>query len=300
MIIRGVDTSLLPDQFHGFVQGRTLIVDGDGPCYEVAATVKRLDTAVRHFQQKMLTLLFLTKAEDAIIHLTASGSSKAGRYNVIAEKPYQGNRTNKAKPALLEPLRQAVAHRENWLDEYQVRMHYDLEADDGMIMDAYRLGEHGIIVSEDKDLRMTPYPYWDKSLSKLCPSEPFGHLELKYTPAGQPKLTGQGPLFFWAQMLMGDTADNIAGCRKVHGRLCGPVATLDALSSVKSLHEAANCVLGHYRAIDQNPLPEGTLLWLLRWAGDSFENYLKELELTDDNRKFVGECALRRWRKTPE
>ena len=49
MIVQGVDISALPDQFQSAVPGRTLIIDGDGPCYVAAATVKRLDTALRNF-----------------------------------------------------------------------------------------------------------------------------------------------------------------------------------------------------------------------------------------------------------
>ncbi len=299
MIIRGVDTAKLPDQFHGFVQGRTLILDGDGPCYEVAATVKRLDTAVRHFHQKILTQMFLVKAENCLIHLTASGSHKAGRYNVKAIKPYQGQRKDKPKPALLEPLRQAVALRENWLPEYEVTLHHLLEADDGMIMDAYRLKEFGVIWSADKDLRMTPYPYWEASACTVMPGEPMGKLFLKATPSGTMKLLGQGPLFFWAQMLMGDTADHIAGLTKLHGKLCGPVAAYEYLQDVTSMHDAADRVLDAYRAIDQNPLPEGWLLWLLRWEGDNFWHYVTSLNISDNNRRYLDECSRRDWFSAP-
>lgn len=300
MIVGGVDLSTLPDQFKGFVMGRTLILDGDGPCYVASATAKRLDTALRNFQQAILTQMFLTKSQRCNIHLTANTSHKAGRFNVIAAKPYQGNRNGKAKPPLLEPLRQAVAQRDNWLENYHVAMHHVLEADDGMMHDAYELGEDGLIWSDDKDLRMTPYLYWCREKGIILPSQPVGWLSPKFTPSGTMKLVGQGPLFFWAQMLMGDTADNIQGIKKLNGRLCGPAATYEALRGFegKPIEHAANFVINAYKEIYQNPLPEATLLWLLRWKDDSALKYIESLALTEENRRYIHECNQRVWYST--
>lgn len=300
MIIKGVDLSSLPSQFEGCVQGRTLILDGDGPAYRVAATVKRLDTAIRRFQQDVLTQLFVTKSQSVRIHLTASTSKKAGRFNIKAVKPYQGQRKKGDKPPLLEPLRQAMTLPENWLPEFEfVRMHYDLEADDGMMHDAYALKENGVIWSDDKDLRMTPYPYYEISKATVQPGCSIGYVEVKHTPSGTPKLTGQGPMFFWGQMLAGDTADHVQGIRVYRGQLCGPVGAYNALRIIGemsgNISEAANIVLDGYRAIDQNPLPEGWMLWLLRWPGDSFWQYLQELDLSQQNKEFVYACASRDW-----
>ncbi len=298
MKFRGRDLSHLPDQFQGCVQGRTLILDGDGPAYRAAATAKRLDTAIRRFQQDMLTQMFLTKSQDMRVHLTANTSHKAGRFLINAVKPYQGNRNGKNKPPLLEPLRQAIALRENWLAEYTVQMHHVLEADDGMMHDAYALKENGVIWSDDKDLRMTPYPYFDKDKGIVLAGEPEGWLTPKFTDAGNMKLIGQGPMFFWAQMLMGDQADNIQGIIRFKGKLCAPAGAYEALQGARTQHEAANIVLNGYREIDQNPLPEGWLLWLLRWPGDTFWGYVQSLEITDENRRFLDECSKRSWFRT--
>ena len=229
------------------------------------------------------------------MHLTADTSSKAGRFQIKGVKPYQGNRTGKDKPPLLEPLRQAIANRDNWLEEYDVTLHRILEADDGMIHDAYRLKEHGVIWSDDKDLRMTPYPYFDKEKGIVLPSEEFGWLTPKITPSGKVKLIGQGPLFFWAQMLMGDTADNVKGILKYNGKLCAEDGAYKALEKCKDIHEAANTVLDGYRSIDQNPLPEGWMLWLLRWPGDNFWDYCMSLNLSEENGKYLHECRGRDW-----
>lgn len=294
-VINGVSVDEAGDQFAGHVQGRTLILDGDGPCYVAAATVKRLDTAVRNFQQHVLKQMFMTKAQDVRIHLTAKTSDKFGRFRVKAAKPYQGQRDSSKKPALLEPLREAMADRSNWLPEFDVILHRELEADDGMMQDSYRLGDYGVTASEDKDLRMTPHPYYEMSTGVVKPGQPVGFVDIKHTPAGNAKLWGQGPLFFWAQMLAGDQADHIQGILKYKGEKCGIVGAVEALRDVENINVAANRVINGYREIDQNVLAEGWLLWLTRWPGDNVLHYMRSLELTERNRAFVEDCLLRDW-----
>lgn len=295
MIIRGVDVSKLPDQFKGCVQGRTLIFDGDGLCYRVSATVKRLDTAIRRYQQEVLTLLFLTQSQDATIHLTSKDSRKNNRFLVNSVKPYQGQRKGKPKPALLEPLREAVAQRENWLQEYNVVLHRDLEADDGMIMQAHSNPEHGLIYSEDKDLRMTPYQYWEIESGALRPAVGFGSIWIAYTPAGTLKVLGHGRKFFWAQCLMGDTADHIAGITRLDGKLCGPDGAFKALDSITDENECANFVLSAYKRNRQNILPEAYLLWLLRQPDDNVYKYMSSLKLSAENAAYLIDCTQQEW-----
>lgn len=285
----------LTEHFGGMVPGRTLILDGDSACYVIAARVKTLPTAIRHFQMRVLQLMFLTKSESAIVHLTASDSKKAGRMDILATKPYQGNRSGKAKPSMLEPIRQAVADESNWLPEFSVELHRELEADDACIMDAYRLKDEGVVVSDDKDLRCTPYPYFEQARGKLMEGVGFGNIWPDRTEAGNLKLIGQGLKFFWAQMLMGDTADNVSGLQRYKKGLVGPAKTFELLGKLETENEVANFVIDAYRDIDQNPLPEGWLMWLLRWRGDNFWNYVTSLELSQDNRDFLNDCVRREW-----
>lgn len=285
----------LGDQFAGCVQGRTLIIDADGPAYVASSTVKTVATAVRKFQSIVLTKMFMAKAENAICHFTAGTSNKGMRFSVLAAKPYQGNRTGKAKPPLLEATRQACSLRENWLPEYEVVIHHILEADDGMIIDAYRLGEFGVIDSDDKDLRMTPYPYYCKDKGIVLPSAGFGFLYLKYLSTV--KCLGQGLKFFWAQMLMGDSADNIKGVAKLNGGLCGPKGAFDALDPLLTSADCANFVFDAYRAIDQNPIPEGWLLWLRRTQEDTVLDYFNSMSLSAANTAFYNDCTKRVWFK---
>ena len=295
MLIDGIDPALLGDEFGSYKPGDILILDGDLPAYAVAATVKTVPTAVRHFQQRMLQAMFLAECGQLHVHLTHEDSLKAGRFMVKATKPYQGQRSGSAKPPLLGAVRRAVTEPENWLPEYDVVMHEMLEADDGMMMQAYHYKEFGIIRSEDKDLRMTPYRYYDIAKGVVFAPDPVGHLYMSMTPSGTRKLLGHSLKFFWAQLVMGDTADNIKGLTKLYGKNVGPVDTFDLLGPIKDINEIANCVIDQYRAINQNPIPEAWLLWLLRYPGDSFWRYCHELEWSPVNWAYLNECITRDW-----
>ncbi len=293
----GVTTEMLPDQYgKQEVPGRTLILDGDGPAYVAAAKAKRLDTAIRQYHTMMLTEMFMTNAVDLEVHLTSSRCEKFGRHKVLASKPYQGNRVNKDKPPLLEPLRHALTLPQNWLPNMQVELHSVHEADDAMIMRAHQLKDNGVVWSDDKDLRCTPYPYYEKRTSLVMAGDPVGQLWEYFTPGGDLRIEGQGPMFFWCQMLMGDDADNVKGIEKFYGKLCGKAAAYKALKDCKTVQEAANLVLDAYRFSGQNVLAEGWMLHLLRFPGDNFWHYAHECDLSPENQLFMQECAKQRWR----
>ena len=292
----GVKRSQVKDEFEGAVAGRTLIMDGDGPAYRAAATCARLDTAIRKYQTAMLTEMFLTQSQYLAVHLTASDCDKNRRSKIMAAQPYQGNRSGKAKPSLLEPLRQAMAQPCNWLENWTVDFHRDVEADDAMIIQAHQLKGDGVVWSDDKDLCLTPYPYWDQELGIIEHlSNPVGYLVRKYTPAGALKIWGRGVKFFWCQMLMGDTSDNVKGILKLDGKLCGKDGAYQALVNLNTEAELSNYVVSAYRAIGQNVLAEAWLLWLLRSPTDSAYLYLLDCGLNSSNLTYVKECAKQRW-----
>lgn len=295
MVIGGIDTSLLPAQFDDYTPGQLLILDADGPAYRASANARTLATALKRFQTEILEQLFLTGSERASLHLTSSTCDKNGRFRIIGDKPYQGQRKSGIKPALLEPLRQAVALEQNWLPEYTATMQHLVEADDSMMCESYSTGDSGVMWSDDKDLRMTPHPYWDKDKGIIIRGHGFGSLYMKTTPSGLNKCLGYGKKFFWAQMLMGDSADWITGIRKLNGKNCGPAYAFEFLDPLQTETQVANQVISAYRKIDQNPIPEGYLLWLLRNPKDSFWLYLNELKWMPENRAFLDDCVRRKW-----
>ncbi|BAN92337.1 exonuclease [Ralstonia phage RSB3] len=294
MIINGVDVDSLGDDFGLPSNGKTLIIDGDGPAYVAAATVKTVPTGLRRFQSQILESIFLAECEQGEVFLTHEESYKAGRFTIKAVKPYQGNRQGGAKPPLLSQVRE-IAEQEGAMNEFDVHMERVLEADDAMMMLSYALGEKGVMRSEDKDLRMTPWPYYDIKRGVVMPSDPFGELWIEETPSGAKKLVGRSLKFFWAQMVMGDTADNIKGLLKLDGKNVGLTGAYDLLHPLRDIEAVCNTVIDAYRAIDQNPLPEAWLLWMLRHPADNVWRYFGELPFSTANRAYLDECVTRDW-----
>ena len=157
----------------------------------------------------------------------------------------------------------------------------DREADDGLIRNAVLLGDRGIMCSGDKDLNLTPGPLWINDEGRIDYIEDrFGWIKRKELTS-QSKVVGHGTKFFWAQMLMGDTADNVQGIVRLNGKTCGAVGAWNALKDITSEADAAEFVLRAYIMANQNPLAEAECLWLRRSLDDSGYKYLSELGLPD-------------------
>lgn len=157
-----------------------------------------------------------------------------------------------------------------------------------------------VVWSPDKDLRVTPASYYEIStgLIDTIPNR-FGYIQMGSTDTGNNKPKGHGTKFFWWQMLMGDTADNIKGLKSYKGKSIGAVRAYNLIKDIKDEQDCANFILECYKSIDQNPLPEGSLLWLLRDECDSFVNYLKEFNFNQEIKEFLHDCYRRNWRNEP-
>lgn len=280
--------------------GRVLLLDGDGSAYKAATTAKKLETCMRRFEVFILEYMFLAKCSSARVHLTPSGCFKNGRHLLKGVKPYQGNRSGKAKPPLLEPIRSYASEYFKNHPDITIIQNFDIEADDGLMIDHYRM-DNGVLVSEDKDLQISPFESYDINTGKfkvLNQGDRYGYLEEHYTPSGTLKVKGKGTAFFFAQMLMGDTADNVAGLQKLNNKLCGARAALNALKDCTNEEEAVGVVLDGYRAINQNPLPEAEALWLLRNREDSALKFLQETGLSATNLDFLLTKNEEDWKDT--
>lgn len=269
----------LPDQFEWCVAGRILLLDGDAAIYKVAATTSNMETAKARFLTYVMTQKFLANAQHVRIYLTPRGCKKAKRGQLLGLKPYQGNRKDKKKPPLVEPLRQAIGRGMFVMptgEDWYLCLDYEFEADDKIIMDAHYIGENAVVHSEDKDLRCWHGHFLDAHTNTVAPPvEGVGKLWWHTTPGGDHTLLGAGPIFFWAQMLMGDSADNVAGLKG-----CGKQAAMDLLSpfiGTTDESKLAEFVLNMYRQKNQNPWPEAYALWLYRSEEYGFAQHLNAL-----------------------
>lgn len=291
MVINGLDTSAAPPSFPEGKPGRVLLLDGDGHVYTAAATAKKLETAKRRWIQQVLTDLFYTECEYAEVHLTAADCAKAHRALYPTFLPYQGQRKGKAKPPLVQPLREHLAVCDDLPPEIEVVLNRYWEADDSLIMRGCLLPD-SIIKSADKDLRMATSPYWEDSAGTVDTIDNrLGWVAMKYTEAGSPKVIGHGMKFFWAQMLMGDTADHIKGLHKLDGRACGPASAFAFVEPFTDESALANAVLWRYVKVKQNALAEAECLYLRTHSEDSAAEYILSLDLDPPLRRWVTQLS---------
>lgn len=290
------------------VQGRVAHIDADFMAYIAAADRKdELDGIVpmRTLEQKKAQVVSLLKmqmkqcgATSYVAHITPPGSDKGGRDALAVTKPYQANRVDKAKPADLDAIRHYIGSELNSI------VHLDQEADDGMTQANYAACKAGtpelsIIVSKDKDLRMAPGLLWDFDEEAIVDNseDTFGHIWIDRSKSAA-KLLGWGTKFFWAQTLMGDPADNIAGLpkytREKDGKSmsCGAVTTeklladcktdIECFDRVKELYAGSQHEWIDYRTQEPTTwqkalIGDMELLWMRRVKGESVLDWLGEI-----------------------
>lgn len=302
----GLDSKVMAemDAFKIQDSGSLLLLDGDGYCYEAAANAVKATTAMNRFERAIYEVMFLAGCSKAHVHLTPKGCFKNGRHLLLTQKPYQENRSDKNKPIHLDYLRgqASIDHFENHPD-IKIIMNYDIEADDGLMIDHFLIPD-AILSSPDKDLNITPFKSYSKEEGKhltLAQGDTFGWIDRKhwFTPSAKPasKMIGKGSKFFLAQLLMGDTADNVKGIIKLNGKACGEAGTYEALNPIKDVDEAVNFVIDAYKQINQNIIPEAEAMWLLRNRQDNAFKFLSEHNLTDSNLNYLNECFYdRKWK----
>jgi hypothetical protein len=245
MLVNGVDldgllAEVAPEwKYPDVVPGRTAHIDADFLAYQVSYEKeddnKTLDDMQHNAEVVVDHLKRMAGAENVHMHLTPSPSDKGGRYDQALQKPYQGNRTDKPKPRYLHIMR-------DWLSKkWQGTQHYHCEADDGMSSAQYAAIAAGdknksVIVTKDKDLRMVPGLHLDWATGQIRDFSGFGEVALN----GKGKLMGFGTKWFWAQMLVGDSADNTQGLPLVPGMVMNKIkptaATLKAQEVIKNFN----------------------------------------------------------------
>lgn len=232
--------------------GRVAHIDADFLAYMVSAeSAEELDgTRPRKSFEEMQHnateavkhLTAMAGATDFRCHLTPSASTKGNRPAQAVQQEYQANRHDREKPEFLDAMRAYIA------SELRGVPHLDQEADDGLAQANYNaMGPGGawgdsnlsVIISKDKDLRMVPGLHMDWITGEhFCVGDHFGSIFLDDSKSTK-KLSGWGTKFFWAQCLMGDTADNIKGIPGVPGTMMAeidpPKKYLDAVKKVGTL-----------------------------------------------------------------
>ena len=184
----------------------------------------------RHIEVKRL----MAGCEHVNLHTTRG--DKAGRHQASNVLEYQANRKHEdlEKKARVDQIRQ-------WLETYSNKHttpmpQWDMEADDSMSIrqgEMIREGRVSKIMTLDKDLDMVFGNHIHYDSYEEWSVNGYGKLWLDKT-GSQTKLKGQGTSFFWAQLLMGDKADNIPGLPKLPGVLLNECKPTVAIKSAKA------------------------------------------------------------------
>lgn len=191
-------------------------------------------------------------------HTGPSEPQENFRYRVATAKPYKGQRVAE-KPKHWYSLRDWI------LANYDVEIAWGMEADDLMSIFNKRDPENQIIVSRDKDLMIPAGNHYSWEVGKQPSIGPLTTDEIGFlNPPDKGKVKGAGLKFFYAQMIMGDAADNIPGLPKG-----GPVLaynTLNDLDTWEGLHYATAALYRDKFGSDwMNYFKEqGTLLWMIQ------------------------------------
>lgn len=182
--------------------------------------------------------------EPPTLYLTGKGNFRDA---IATLKPYKGTRKVE-KPFHFKNLTAYI------LAHYDVVVAEGMEADDLLCVEqTKRLKQlDTIICTRDKDLRQCPGMHygWEcglqpgfgpKRVSLMGQLNAHYKIDKKSGNEVLYKVSGDGLKFFYAQILMGDTVDNIPGLPGA-----GPALAFNLLSELQSEEELFNAVLGAY------------------------------------------------------
>ena len=249
------------------------LIDADILLFECSAAaeteedIKTFDFVKEIFDGKVRDIVEAVNAGSYILYVTGKGNF---RFDIAVTKPYKGNR-KKEKPWHYANLRAYV------LGLPQTVLVEGIEADDAM---SIRQGDDTVICTRDKDLRMVPGLHygWESGAQagfQLQQVDSFGALSI--TEGKKKKLRGTGMMFFYSQLLTGDTVDNILGLER-----CGPVKAYELLHECKTEEELFKAVQGAYEEKHGDEwrthmLEMGRLLWMVRELDSEGEPVLWEI-----------------------
>lgn len=175
------------------------------------------------------------------------------RYSVAKTKPYKGNRTSPKPYHFLNIAAYLIS-------EYNVKISVDgLEADDMMSIEQTSRDDT-IICSRDKDLRIAPGWHYSWECGRQREIGPYFTDSVGTLMKNGDKIIGYGLKFFYYQMLVGDSVDNIPG---VYG--LGPAKAYTLLDHLTTEQELESVVKSIYKkhGLSQDYYKEQqSLLWI--------------------------------------
>jgi 5'-3' exonuclease len=258
------------------------LIDADLIAYEAASAAEMVeegyerrsfDYVIEHINRSIAFITEQAGCESYELFITGKENF---RYDIATVKPYKGNRSDKPKPFYLEATRKL-------LESYGAIVCDYMEADDMLAVRAKDFHEDEVcICSRDKDLRMVPVwqyswevgnqPEWGPMLV-----DRIGELQFRFSDKilknGEKsnaikKVTGTGLKWFYAQVITGDSTDNIPGLEGKGGGLVHQI-----LEPCTTEQELFTAVCHAYQARYGETYPERLLEQCrLLWMHDTLDD----------------------------
>ncbi len=228
-----------------------VLIDADTPCFAAAVVNEENDEKLACWQvgEIIESTLAATNATVAKLFVTGKGNF---RYSIYPE--YKGNRIGKPRPRHLQ------ACKEFLVKTYGATMSEGCEADDLISIEQHAnhaAGVESIIVSIDKDLDQVSGWHYHPGIKRngTYIREPRRYL---MSP-------GDSLRFFYYQLLVGDTADNIKGAPGIGPKKAESI--LDGCTTDRDYFDA--CV--EYFSCEEELVQNARCLYLWQKEGEVWQ-----------------------------
>lgn len=216
-----------------------ILIDADSAAYAAAFTTEGMSEqeARYNINRMMEDLLLDLNTNDYIMYLTGPSNF---RYNIYPE--YKAQRKEQQKPTHLQCI------KDHLISEWGAILSDGCEADDLIAIEHTKRENETLVVSIDKDLKQlwgTHYNPRTRVRSVVSPME--------------------ATKFFYYQLLCGDTADNIKGCKGI-----GPKKAEKHLALCETEEEMFEVCRDLY-GCDQELEMNAQCLWLWREEGGTWK-----------------------------
>jgi len=222
-----------------------VLIDGDIVAYRSAfATEKDFEDKAAEYIDEFMggiladTCLFIDESSYEVF-LTAKRNGDSPNFRDQIYSAYKANRKDKPRPRHLSFCRDYL------IINYNAKESFGAEADDYIATRATELGENAIIASVDKDFLQVPCTFYNVNKREFT----------KITPE-------QGLWFFYNQLLVGDSVDNIKGAKGI-----GPVKAAKILKGAESELDLWKRCLEAYEGDRNAAVLNARLVWLQREKG---------------------------------
>jgi hypothetical protein len=234
-----------------------VILDGDTVAFACAASGEEAEPWVSTSRAQTMIENIMVAVDCNDIEVWLSGKRNF-RYGVYPE--YKANRIGAYRPKWEKAVKDYLTNKwqANWTD--------GIEADDMAGIRLIQLGDNGILAHIDKDINQITGWHYNWPLSRkgevIRPGKRY-----YVTPE-------EGDRWFWMQLLMGDTTDNIPGVNGI-----GPKKAEKAYSLCESNQECYEVAQGFFSCEEELDM-NAQCVYIWRKEGDNWRNLL------NDNRRW--------------